>query len=109
GCTSKPVENLRQSIDVQVSFRPVRMNPNHLVGGWARVKLIRGKQMEKLTGLLTIGEVAEILRVHPTTIYRLVKRGVLPGFKIGGNWRIDKGSFDLFLSEASPPHLTQRV
>jgi excisionase family DNA binding protein len=65
--------------------------------------------MEKFTELLTIGEVAEILRVHPTTIYRLVKRGVLPGFKIGGNWRVDKGSFYLFLSEASPTHLTPRV
>ena len=66
--------------------------------------------MEKLTGLLTIFEVAEILRVHPTTIYRLVRRGVLPGFKIGGNWRIDRGSFELWLSEASPPpHLAPRV
>ena len=65
--------------------------------------------MEKLTRLLTIAEAAEILRVHPTTIYRLVKRGVLPGFKIGGNWRIDRGSFELFLSEGSQPHLTPRV
>jgi excisionase family DNA binding protein len=65
--------------------------------------------MEKLTGLLTISEVAEILRVHPTTIYRLVKRGVLPGFKIGGNWRIDKRSFDLWLLAGSPPHLTPRA
>ena len=65
--------------------------------------------MEKLTRLLTIAEAAEILRVHPTTIYRLIKRGVLPGFKIGGNWRIDRGSFDLFLSEGSQPHPTPRV
>jgi excisionase family DNA binding protein len=65
--------------------------------------------MEKLTGLLTISEVAETLRVHPTTIHRLIKRGVLPGFKIGGNWRIDRGSFDLWLSEGRPPHQTPRV
>jgi excisionase family DNA binding protein len=60
------------------------------------------ENMGKLKRVLTIGEVAEILRVHPTTIYRLVKRGDLPGFKIGGNWRINKASLDLWLSAVGP-------
>ena len=39
--------------------------------------------------MLTIGEVALILRLHPTTVYRLAKKGALPAFKIGSSWRFD--------------------
>jgi excisionase family DNA binding protein len=65
------------------------------------VELISAEQMAKLKRVLTIGEVAEILRVHPTTIYRLVKRGELPGFKVGGNWRINSEALDTWLAEGS--------
>jgi excisionase family DNA binding protein len=59
--------------------------------------------------VLTIGEVAEILRVHPATIYRLVRRGELPGFKIGNTWRINRASLELWLLAEPPQHLTSRV
>ena len=59
--------------------------------------------------VLTVTEVAEILRVHSTTIYRLVKRGELPGFKIGGNWRINRASLDLWLTAGPPPNFSSRV
>jgi len=39
--------------------------------------------------MLTINEVAKLLRLHPTTVYRLAKRGALPAFKIGYSWRFD--------------------
>jgi len=38
--------------------------------------------------VLTIAEVSKILRIHRNTVYRLVKSGDLPGFKIGDNWRV---------------------
>jgi excisionase family DNA binding protein len=71
-------------------------------------KRIRIAQTEDGT-VLTISEVAEILRMHPTTIYRLVKRGQIQGFKIGGNWRINGGSLDLWLSGAHPQRLSSRA
>jgi len=52
----------------------------------------------ELGSVLTVTEVAEILRMNSTTIYRLVKNGAIPGVKIGGNWRISKASLDLWLS-----------
>jgi excisionase family DNA binding protein len=55
--------------------------------------------MEKIKAVFTIGEVAEILRVHPTTIYRLLKRKQLPGFKVGGNWRIGASALDKWIAE----------
>ena len=57
------------------------------------------EQMEKAKAVLTIGEVAEMLRIHPTTVYRLLKRGDIPGFKIGGNWRVSISALDQWMSE----------
>lgn len=37
--------------------------------------------------VMTIKELAAYLRVHQSTIYRLVKCGQLPAFKIGSDWR----------------------
>jgi|HubBroStandDraft_1064217.scaffolds.fasta_scaffold43520_3 excisionase family DNA binding protein len=68
------------------------------------VNLVKRTSMTRTEreAVLTVPEVAEILRVHSTTIYRLVKRGELPGFKIGGNWRINRASLDLWLLAEHP-------
>lgn len=39
---------------------------------------------------LSVEDVAKRFGVNPTTIYRLAQRGVLPGFKVGGQWRFSK-------------------
>jgi excisionase family DNA binding protein len=44
--------------------------------------------------ILTIKELSEHLRVHPTTIYRLLRQGKLPGFRIGSNWRFSRGAIE---------------
>jgi len=51
--------------------------------------------------MLTIAEVADILRMHRATVYRLVKRGDLPGFKVGDNWRINEDSLRTVLAGES--------
>ena len=43
---------------------------------------------------MTVQEVAEYLNVDPKTVYRLVNRGDLPGFKVGGSWRFQKDDLD---------------
>jgi len=45
--------------------------------------------MEASAKVLTVNELAEYLRVHRSTIYRLLKKGFLPGFKIGSDWRFN--------------------
>jgi excisionase family DNA binding protein len=37
--------------------------------------------------ILTIPELAAHLKVHPTTIYRLLREGRVPGFRVGAAWR----------------------
>ena len=39
---------------------------------------------------LTVETVAKRFGVNATTIYRLVKRGKLPGFKVGNQWRFSE-------------------
>jgi excisionase family DNA binding protein len=44
--------------------------------------------------VLTVGELSDYLRVHRSTIYRLLKKGQLPGFKIGSDWRFNVEAID---------------
>ena len=40
--------------------------------------------------ILTAAQVANLLQLHPRTVYKLVKQGDLPGRKFGGGWRFNK-------------------
>jgi excisionase family DNA binding protein len=44
--------------------------------------------------VLTVSELSEYLRVHRSTIYRLLKKGQLPGFKIRSDWRFNVEAID---------------
>ena len=44
--------------------------------------------------VITIGELSEYLRVHRSTLYRLLKKGQLPGFKIESDWRFNVETID---------------
>ncbi|MGC1676396.1 MAG: helix-turn-helix domain-containing protein [Candidatus Binataceae bacterium] len=39
-------------------------------------------------------ELSDYLKVHPSTIYRQLKRGKLPAFKVGSDWRFNIESID---------------
>lgn len=43
---------------------------------------------------ITVREVAAYLNVDEKTVYRLIKRGHLPGFKVAGAWRFKKQDID---------------
>lgn len=38
---------------------------------------------------LTAKEVADFLKLSESTIYKLVSKGEIPGFKIGDSWRFE--------------------
>jgi excisionase family DNA binding protein len=44
--------------------------------------------------ILTVREVSEYLRVHPATIYRLLRLKQIPGFLVGSDWRFDLNAID---------------
>lgn len=40
--------------------------------------------------ILTIHELSDYLKLNEKTAYRLVAKGDIPGFKVGGSWRFRK-------------------
>ncbi|MEA2434230.1 MAG: hypothetical protein QOG54_1687 [Actinomycetota bacterium] len=49
--------------------------------------------------LLTVGEVATVMRVSNMTVYRLIKSAQLPAIRVGKNYRIRRGDVDRYLSD----------
>ncbi len=47
--------------------------------------------------MMSTQEISKYLGVHEMTVYRWLKKGVLPGFKVGGRWRSKKDVLDTFL------------
>lgn len=53
--------------------------------------------------ILTITEVAERLRMHPVSVYRLVKEAKLPVFRIGRLLRFDADQVEKWILSAKLP------
>ena len=50
-----------------------------------------------MSEVLTLSEVASLLKVHPNTIYRLARSGKLPAFKTGTDWRFQRSAVESFM------------
>ena len=85
-----------QNIPVYVGIRPFI---------WHHISHTeRGKNMlyfsacpdecQELPTVLKPIEVAEFLCIHKNTVYKLIRRGDLPAFRVGKSWRIQRS--DLF-------------
>jgi len=48
--------------------------------------------------VMTLEEVSEYLRVHPSTVYRLLKKHLIPAFKVGSDWRFNRASIEQWCS-----------
>jgi excisionase family DNA binding protein len=59
------------------------------------VKVFPGALMQtEIEPAMTVRDVAAFLNVDEKTIYRLVTRGELPGFKVLGSWRFQRHDLD---------------
>lgn len=47
--------------------------------------------------VLTLEEVAELLRVHRSTVYRLLRKREIPAFKMGADWRFNEASIESWI------------
>jgi excisionase family DNA binding protein len=48
--------------------------------------------------VMTVEEVSQYLHIHPSTLYRLLKRGEIPAFRIGSDWRFNIEAIDVWRS-----------
>jgi excisionase family DNA binding protein len=60
-----------------------------------------------MANVLTLEEVANYLRVHPSTVYRLLKKRGIPAFKVGSDWRFNLESIDHWRSTAERGEATE--
>ena len=50
--------------------------------------------------ILTVRDLSIYLRVHPSTIYKMLKRNQLPAFRVGSDWRFNVAAIDQWLASA---------
>ena len=51
--------------------------------------------------ILTTRELADYLHCHPTTIYRMLRDGTIPVFRIGGMWRFNRAAIDQWMERST--------
>lgn len=51
--------------------------------------------------VLTVKECAAWLKVHPSTIYRLLRKRGIPAFRVGSDWRIAVRDVELWLEQVT--------
>jgi excisionase family DNA binding protein len=57
------------------------------------------KDTPRPPALLTVREVADMLRVHQRTAYRLIISGSIKAIKIGSQWRVTEPALMEFIEE----------
>jgi len=57
------------------------------------------QEERNMNAVITVREVAEYLNVDAKTIYRMVQRGDLPGFKVSGAWRFKREDIDKWIEK----------
>jgi excisionase family DNA binding protein len=62
-----------------------------------------GKGTARETELLAATDVAELIGIKETTVYRWCKEGKLPCLKVGKHWRIRREALEDFLRESERP------
>jgi excisionase family DNA binding protein len=58
--------------------------------------------------VLILDETAEILKVHPSTVYRLLKNKQSLAFKIGADWRFNPESVERWIQEREKAQIFSR-
>jgi excisionase family DNA binding protein len=51
--------------------------------------------------ILTVNEVSELLKIHESTVYKMLREGSIPAFKIGSDWRFVKDQIVRWLAFAA--------
>ncbi len=52
---------------------------------------------DKKIDVLTVDEVAKLLKLSKITIYRLIKTGEIPAYKIGASWRVNREDLENYI------------
>ena len=65
--------------------------------GADRKELGMARRSPDITRLLTVAEVASVMRVSRMTVYRLIRRGQLKAIRVGRNYRVREDDLNQYL------------
>lgn len=57
-----------------------------------------------MSEILTMREVAALLKINEKTAYKLAAKGNIPGFKVGGSWRFDRRELEIWIKRQTEKH-----
>jgi excisionase family DNA binding protein len=55
--------------------------------------------MEGDHDILTMKNLCDLLQIHQSTAYRLIKKGKIPSFRIGSDWRFRRDQIERWMAE----------
>jgi excisionase family DNA binding protein len=94
----------RSGLDYGADVFRVRCFPNRVHNSGTRTTTLAHRTNSNMeTSLLTVRELAEYLRVHQATIYRLVKEQKLPAFRVGSDWRFNREVIERWMIQEQKP------
>lgn len=56
-----------------------------------------GRRQAYLEDVLNAEEVAQLLRINPRTVKRLASQHILPGFRVGSQWRFRREAIEAYI------------
>jgi len=56
-----------------------------------------------LCPIMTPYEVADYLRIHYTTLYKMIRRGEIPVFKMGSDYRFRRDELEKWIADKQRP------
>jgi excisionase family DNA binding protein len=59
--------------------------------------------------VLTLEETADFLRVHASTVYRLLRKRAIPAFKVGSDWRFNQESVERWIQQQETTEIQASV
>ena len=56
------------------------------------------KDPQEQNAIMTIDDVASFLKLSKITIYKLVKKGDIPAFRVGNSWRFQRDKIEQMIA-----------
>ncbi len=68
--------------------------------GWQRLPTTAQVELVPMPDeILTLPEVAQLLKVAEKTVYTMAQKGELPAFKVRGQWRFKRADLDQWIEQ----------
>ncbi len=64
--------------------------------------------MDKVKEIMTTKDVAEYLNLHPLTVHKYARQGIIPAFKIGTDWRFHRKYIERWIREKLNSNLSRK-